>query len=119
MSTGHRMLQRSILPVAICTAFLLGGLGCTSEDDRVRFDNIYFKAKTTAEGEDRRAFMATVFDATQNIEAAREAGRYEGTKYCIAFDGTSRIDWTLGPDDPDESLQIRDNALTFQGRCDP
>lgn len=92
---------------------------CTSEEERIRFDGIFFRAKAAKVEDDRSKFAATVFNAVQAIDSAREAGRYEGTKYCIANYGTSRIAWALGPDDPEEKLQIRDGALLLEGRCTP
>ena len=102
---------------AFALALLLAA--CDSEDDRVLFDGVSFRAKTSKVGEDRTQFSAVVFKALQSIDSAREAGRYEGTKYCIKNYGSSRIDWTLGPDDPEEALQIRDGDLLLQGRCAP
>lgn len=92
---------------------------CTPRDERVLFDGIFFRAKASKVDDDRSRFAATVFNAVQAIESAREAGRYEGTKYCIANYGTSRIEWALGPDDPEEQLQIQDGDLFLQGQCTP
>lgn len=106
-------------------ALVLGALFLSAcqqrEDERVRFDGILFRAK--AETVDKKVtladFTATVSDVSQSIHAALEAGRYEGTKYCIAQYGTSRIDWRVGPDTPPENLRIVDDTLILSGRCAP
>jgi hypothetical protein len=113
--SGHRRAR--VLGVVALAVFGLSA--CTSEDDRVRFDGVFFRAKASKVDDDRSKFAATVFNAVQAIDSAREAGRYEGTKYCIANYGTSRIDWALGPDDPEDQLQIRDGALLLEGQCSP
>ena len=33
-----------------------------------------------------------------SLDGAREAGRHEGTKFCIDAFGTSKINWKVGPD---------------------
>lgn len=90
---------------------------CGSEDQRVLFDGLYFRTSSDKIGEDRANFSVLVRDAALSVDAAREAGRYEGTVYCIENYGTSRILWSLGPDS--EQLAVRDGDLTLQGRCTP
>jgi hypothetical protein len=92
---------------------------CTKQDRQVAFDDIYFKAKTSRLGDDLADFTTTVEGVSVAVHAALEAGRYEGTKYCIANYGTSSIAWTVGPDTDPEDLDIVGDALTLQGRCDP
>ncbi|MCV6584939.1 MAG: hypothetical protein OIF47_05355 [Marinibacterium sp.] len=95
-----------------------GGLG---GPDPVSFDGRTFRASASAV--DKRAsralFDVRVRDAAASIDGAREAGRYEGIKYCIHNFGTSDIIWTRGPDDEASKLVVQDGTLTFQGRCTP
>ena len=96
--------------------------GCESLRERqIAFDGYLFKARTSAvdRSVSRADFTATILSVSQSLSGARQAGRYEGTKYCIAQYGTSRVKWTIGPDTPPQSLQIVDDTLTFVGRCDP
>jgi hypothetical protein len=89
--------------------------------DVIAFDGVVFRAKTSAidKSVSRADFRATIRDATRSIDGAREAARYEGTKYCVTNYGTSKVDWTVGPDSDPARLTIVDGDITFQGRCDP
>lgn len=87
---------------------------CEERAERVSFDGIYFPTKSSKASEDRQDFVATVRRADRNPDLAREAGRYEGTQYCLQNFGTSNIDWTRGPDD---SVTVSNGRLTFEGRC--
>ncbi|MBI6630230.1 hypothetical protein JAO82_10090 [Pontibaca sp. S1109L] len=82
------------------------------------FDGVYFKAKAAAVNKTvtRSVFIVQVADASQSITGAREAGRYEGTRYCIENYGTSDIIWEIGPDNPE--LVLADDTLTLKGMCD-
>jgi hypothetical protein len=51
------------------------------------------------------------------LVGAREAGRYEATKYCINQYGTSDIAWVSGPDVEDGSLTINNDELQLRGAC--
>jgi len=108
-----RSLMAGLLGVAVAA--------CNTSDERVIFNGAYFRTK--AAPVDRRAtravFDVTVRDVTQSIEGAREAGRYEGTRYCIEKYGTSRIQWSVSPDAEASQLQIRDGQMFFRGRCRP
>ena len=108
--------------VLVLGGILAGLAGCGSTiDDRVpRFDGYQFRGK--AEGTDKNSlapFEVVVRDAGKSVEGAREAGRYQGTTYCIHNFGTSEIIWTNGPDAPDGALRISDGNLILTGRCDP
>lgn len=87
------------------------------ENNRVAFDGIYFKSRLNADKADTMAFAVTVAGASQNIDAAREAGRYEATKYCVNNFGNSEVDWSAGPDAPLGALVISDDTLNLAGRC--
>lgn len=55
--------------------------------------------------------------ASQGIAGAKEAGRYEASKYCLKEFSWTGIDWTVGPDMPDEALTLVDDTLTLSGEC--
>lgn len=104
-----------------CAAVLLSA-GCEKREDKLLpFDGFRYKAK--AAPVDKKVtladFTVTVWDVAQSLEGARQAGAYEGTKYCITQYGTSNIKWRVGPDTEPTQLAIIDNKLTFAGRCDP
>ncbi len=91
----------------------------TPSSDRVVFDGQYFRAK--AKVVDKKVsltdFTVVVNGVSASLDGAREAGRYEGTKFCIANFGSSRIDWKVGPDTDPQNLRISDDKLTFAGKC--
>jgi hypothetical protein len=108
-------------------ALLLGALmlvaGCSNgfsnlirpAKNRVMFEGLYYPARISAERGDRAAFTVTVNRADQGIDGAREAGRYEATKYCIKQYGRSDTEWSVGPDT--EGLAISNDQLVLVGRC--
>jgi hypothetical protein len=106
--------MRLILSAFACLALV----ACTEDDDRVAFDGQYFKGKVSASKEDRTQFIATVTPVSNSLDGAREAARYEGTKYCIKNYGTSNIDWSSSPDAEEAELSIENGTLTVAGACD-
>jgi len=105
--------------VSLLVLVAVGLTACTKKDDRVLFDGLYFKAKTKRDGDNYANFITTISPASAGIEPALEAGRYEGTKYCLANNfGTSIVHWTVGPDTDPAKLVIVDNEITLRGRCD-
>lgn len=105
---------------ALMALSLMTGCGLiTPSSDRILFDGKSFRAK--AKSVDKKAtpteFTVTVKDASASLDGAREAGRYEGIKFCIANFGSSRIEWKVGPDTEPQNLRLSDNDLTFAGTC--
>ena len=107
---------------AVCVGALLVSAGCAKREDRLLpFDGFLYKAKAGPVDKkvSRADFTATVWEVSQSLEGARQAGHYEATKYCIKEYGSSKVAWSVGPDTPPENLRIVDDTLTFSGRCDP
>ena len=88
-----------------------------SNDKRIYFDGAYFRTKAKAAGDDRAVFNVDVKNASQSLNAARQAGEYEATRYCIKNFGSSRIDWIAGPNQPDAVLLTGKDSLLMQGEC--
>lgn len=84
----------------------------TVEDDGVRY-----RAKTSADRDDRRNFSVTVTPVSADPEGALNAGEYQATRYCLLTFGGSDKEWTIGPDTPLDQLPVDGNTLTMQGRC--
>ncbi|SLN18157.1 hypothetical protein [Ruegeria meonggei] len=107
----------------LCAVVLLSAVSAcglvTPSDDRILFDGKAFRAK--AKPVDKKAspadFTVVVKGASASLDGAREAGRYEGIKFCIASFGSSRIEWKVGPDTDPQNLRITDDNLTFAGTC--
>ncbi|WP_170758887.1 hypothetical protein [Ruegeria lacuscaerulensis] len=105
---------------AVITMSIVSACGIvTPSDDRILFDGKSFRAK--ANPVDKKAmpteFTVVVNGVSASLDGAREAGRYEGTKFCIANFGSSRIEWKVGPDTEPQNLRISDDKLTFAGTC--
>ncbi len=107
--------------VALTLTLVLPGCGTSLSNalkpsaNRTLFDGNYYPARLSTDKANRAAFSVTVSRAAQGIDGAREAGRYEATRYCIEQYGDSDAIWTVGPDT--EGLTIRDDQLTLAGRC--
>ena len=94
--------------------------GCSNpfelEENKVSFDGYYFSSKLSRSKLDDRSFDLTVRRANRSLSGAREAGRYEATRFCIKNYGTSDIKWVLGPDD--QSIGLTGKVLKLSGQCD-
>ena len=88
------------------------------KEDKVSFNGKYFASKATkVSKEERDHFIVEVRRAFQDLEAAKEAGRYEAIRYCIKEYGTSKMDWVIGPDS--ENIVPSDDMITLEGYCRP
>lgn len=116
---GGRMVNSRRIVALGLAGLLTVTAGCNQKDKRTLFDGMYFKTKAAAV--DRKVtladFTVTVKDVAQSLDAARQAGGYAGTRYCIENFGSSRIDWAVGPDTEPGRLTIADNTLVFRGTC--
>ncbi len=111
--------------VFVMTMVLVGSLFVSacgtakSRATRVAFDGIFFNAN--AKHVDKKTtptdFTVTVNGVSQSLEGAREAGRYEATKFCIQNFGSSRIVWKVGPETEPQNLRIENDKLTYAGSC--
>ncbi|RKT30413.1 hypothetical protein BXY70_2402 [Roseovarius halotolerans] len=102
-----------ILILTACTVLA----ACGDRAKRVYFNGNYYPTKATKASDDRQDFVVTVRRTDQGLTGAREAGRYEATRYCLTDFGTSEIAWTQGPDAEDGRLQLANGNLVLRGRC--
>ena len=101
----------------ICAALGLAGCAKTKKDD-ITFGGFTFASRAEkVSKEERDHFIVEVRRATQDLNAAREAGRYQATKYCIEQYGTSKIDWVTGPET--ENIVPVDGMIRMEGYCRP
>ncbi|KMW57840.1 hypothetical protein AIOL_002808 [Candidatus Rhodobacter oscarellae] len=76
-----------------------------------------FRARANVQSGDRRAVTITVTPVAADPDGAKEAGRYQATRYCLLTYGGSDTEWTIGPDQPIEELPVENDTLTLEGRC--
>ena len=95
-------------------------VGCSNplepKENKISFDGYYFSSKLSRSKLDDRSFDLTVRRANRSLLGAREAGRYEATRFCIKNFGTSDIKWVIGPDD--QSIGLTGKVLKLSGQCD-
>ena len=95
-------------------------VGCSNplepEENKITFDGYYFSSKLSRSKLDDRSFDLTIKRANRSLLGAREAGRYEATRFCVKNFGTSDIKWVLGPDD--QSIGLTGKVLKLSGKCD-
>lgn len=97
----------------------LAGCDPSRNDNLFRYENAYYAPKISVDRNDRSTFTVSVRGFEQGLDGAREAARYEATKHCINYLGSSDAAWSIGPDSDREQLQIVSGALIFSGKCDP
>lgn len=114
---GHVRVRTCATVAALALVTACGTI--TSSSDRVLFEGKFFRAKAKAVDKKKMPtdFTVVVNGVSSSLDGAREAGRYEGIKYCIQNFGSSRIAWKVGPDTEPQQLQISDDKLSFAGTC--
>lgn len=108
------MIQKCILAMAVISA--LGLTACAKPGERTLFEGKYYPAKVK-KGATREEFVVSVRRVDQGIKGAREAGRFEATRYCIETVGDSTIEWLQGPDAEDGRLITEGGNLVLSGTC--
>lgn len=112
---NHGFMLSAVVALAVVSACGI----VTPSENRVLFDGHAFRAK--AKPVDKKAspadFTVVVNGVSASLDGAREAGRFEGTKFCIKQFGSSKIVWKVGPDTEPQNLRISDDKLTFAGTC--
>lgn len=86
--------------------------------DQIAFDGQTFRSKAAKASDDRRAFTVEVRPVSASMEGAREAGRFEATKYCVETFGNSAVVWQVGPEDDPASYALQGDTLVLQGTCE-
>lgn len=101
----------------LIAALLLSACSGQKKADRVTFDGHLFRASAKKVDKQRFDFEVTVRPVSASLEGARNAGRYEATRYCIGNFGSSEVAWTDGPDAEDGRLRVSNDSLLLRGRC--
>ena len=120
LAKGITRPQSQYFIMGLAMSSFLMMMGCSNpfevEENKVLFDGYYFSSKLSRSKLDDRLFDLTVRRANRSLLGAREAGRYEATRFCIKNFGTSDIKWFMGPDD--QSIGLTGKVLKLSGQCD-
>lgn len=113
------MALRRVVPTSFLCLAVLATASCgTRNEERVLFDGNFYKAKTKAVSkDDRKVFETVVRRPDQGIKGALAAGEHEAKRYCLKNFGTSEIEWTRGPFDPQAPLYAEGGSLVLNGTC--
>lgn len=113
-------MRRAIL-ISVCLGLLAGCSGTKnpfSGRQKVTFGGYSFSASLKAVREDPRMFDVTVKGASQSVEAAEDAGRYEATRHCVTRYGNSKLEWLVVEETTDRGLAVDSDVLIMRGRCE-
>ena len=120
LAKGITRPQSQYFIMGLAMSSFLMMMGCSNpfelQENKVSFDGYYFSSKLSRSKLDDRLFDLTVRRANRSLLGAREAGRYEATRFCVKNFGTSDIKWVLGPDD--QSISLTGKVLKLSGQCD-
>ncbi|MEQ9693640.1 hypothetical protein [Shimia sp. SDUM112013] len=123
MNGSHKgfagVARRSVLFVAaLGVVVTVGACENRRKKNDIAFDGVFFTTKASyVTKEKRQHFTVEVNKPSKSLEGAKEAGRYQGTQYCIENFGTSKIDWIAGPDAEPQTLRFDNDRLVFEGIC--
>lgn len=108
------MTHKRLLAGSLAAILALGA--CAKPGERMLFEGQFYPAKAK-KGATREEVIVTVRRIDQGLKGAREAGRYEATRYCVETVGDSTIDWVQGPDAADGVLVTEGGNLVLRGTC--
>ena len=121
LTKAKALTRADLRPVLMIGTLLIAALMLSAcggrKDERVTFDGQLFRASAKKTDKQRYNFEVTVRPVSASLAGAREAGRYEATRYCVGNFGSSEIDWVNGPDGEDGTLQVNNDRLLLTGTC--
>ena len=106
--------MRSII---VLSAAMLSLTACGIGAERVAFGGEFYRAKASAPAKDRANFTVTAGPVSKGIEGAAAAARYEATRHCIRYLGTSVIDYGVPEGTPATSLPRDGDRVVLRGTC--
>ena len=108
-------------PALLTGALLIAVLALSACAERraaqIAFDGVFFRSTASKVDKDRSQFEIGVSPVSASLEGAREAGRYEATRYCIDNYGNSDNKWSEVTDAEDGTLPIYGDKLLMLISC--
>ena len=112
-----------IKKMSLYTIIIVGLFGCGSINPYFKG----FKVKPTeplpyktnlSSQKNAEEFVVSVKNKEQGIEEVRESVRFEATKYCLLYFGTSDINWKRSQITQDWAFDSNSGKLIFSGQCE-
>ena len=112
-----------IKKISLYTIIIVGLFGCGSINPYFKG----FKVKPTeplpyktnlSSQKNAEEFVVSVKNKEQGIEEVRESVRFEATKYCLLYFGTSDINWKISQITQDWAFDSNSEKLIFSGQCE-
>ena len=112
-----------IKKISLYTIIIVGLFGCGSINQYFKGFNVKpteplpYKTSLSSQ-KNAEEFVVSVKNKEQGIEEVRESVRFEATKYCLLYFGTSDINWKISQITQDWAFDSNSGKLIFSGQCE-
>ena len=112
-----------IKKMSLYTIIIVGLFGCGSINHYFKGVNVKpteplpYKTNLSSQ-KNAEEFVVSVKNKEQGIEEVRESVRFEATKYCLLYFGTSDINWKISQITQDWAFDSNSGKLIFSGQCE-
>jgi len=112
-----------IKKMSLYTIIIVGLFGCGSitpyfKGFKVKpTEPLPYKTSLSAQ-KNAEEFVVSVKNKEQGIAEVRESVRFEATKYCLLYFGTSDINWKISQITQDWAFDSNSGKLIFSGQCE-
>ena len=112
-----------IKKISLYTIIIVGLFGCGSINHYFKGVNVKpteplpYKTSLSSQ-KNAEEFVVSVKNKEQGIEEVRESVRFEATKYCLLYFGTSDINWKISQITQDWAFDSNSEKLIFSGQCE-
>ena len=112
-----------IKKISLYTIIIVGLFGCGSINQYFKGVNVKpteplpYKTNLSSQ-KNAEEFVVSVKNKEQGIKEVRESVRFEATKYCLLYFGTSDINWKISQITQDWAFDSNSGKLIFSGQCE-
>jgi hypothetical protein len=109
--------------MSLYTIIIVGLFGCGSINHYFKGVNVKpteplpYKTSLSSQ-KNAEEFVVSVKNKEQGIKEVRESVRFEATKYCLLYFGTSDINWKISQITQDWAFDSNSEKLIFSGQCE-